>query len=75
MKDTSILDAPLPMVPLFGTTVVTDRAAPRLPEVVAIYGQSSNLVEGLAPEAPVLDDAYEHTPDFVATPTTPAPRM
>ena len=75
MKDTSILEAPLPMVPLFGSTVVTDRAAPRLPEVAAIYNQAKLLVDGLAPEAPVIDEAYENTPDFVAAPTTPSPRM
>lgn len=75
MKDTSILDAPLPMVPLFGATVVTGRAAPRLPEVQSIYNQAKILVDGLAPEAPVLDEAYEHTPDFAPSPSTPGPRM
>lgn len=72
MSDPAFLHSALPMMPIFGSTVVTDRADPRHPEVVAIYKSAGPIVEALAPERPALDETLDYTPE--PTPA-PGPRM
>jgi len=75
-QESSVLIQPLPMVPIFGTTVVTEHGAPRRDDMVDFFKSAQALVDALAPDAPAPanTDDYDFTPDFAPTPYSPKMR-